>query len=80
MKRIFEQKEEKYYKNGEEKVYYRTTRVDKRESVNLVVQNLMNEEVKYLKHRSYVKNVSIQFPIIKENFKVDILNVTFQKI
>lgn len=38
---------------------------DKRESVNLVMQNLMNKEVKYLKHRSHVKNISVQSPIIK---------------
>ena len=66
---IFEQKEEKYYKNGEEKVYYRTTRVDKTESVNLAVQSVMNKEVKCLKHSSDVKNISTQFPIIKETFQ-----------
>ena len=42
-----------------------TARVDKRESLNLVVQNLMNKEVKYLKQRSYFRNISTQFPIIK---------------
>ena len=42
-----------------------TARADKRESLNLIVQNLMNKEVKYLKHRSYFRNISTQFPIIK---------------
>ena len=75
---IFEQKQEKYCKNGE-KVYYRTTRVDKRESVNLVVQNLMNKEAKYLKHRLHVKNISNQFPNIKETFQGRYIELDFSE-
>ena len=78
---IFEQREEKHFKNGEEKVYYRTARVDdERESVNLVVQHLMNPEVKYLKHKSHPKNRSRHFPIIKESFQGCMSNLIIQKI
>ena len=52
-----------------EKLYYRTARVGKRESANLVAQNLMNKEVKHLKHRSHFKNIPTQFAIIKETFQ-----------
>ena len=52
-----------------EKVYYRTARVGKRESVNFVAQNLMNKEVKHLKYRSHFKNIPTQFAIIKETFQ-----------
>ena len=43
---IFEQREGKYRKNWEEKVYYGTARVnDERESMNLVAQHLIIQEV-----------------------------------
>ena len=47
---IFEKKTETYIKDGIEKSYERTARVDKTDKVSKVVEQLINSGANYLRH------------------------------
>ena len=57
---------ETYIKNGEEKSYERTTRIDKSDKVSCIVQQLVDSGGSYLRHRKHVKNIATIFPKIRE--------------
>ena len=63
---LFEKKTETYIKNGEEKSYERTTRIDKSDKVSCIVQQLVDSGGSYLRHRKHVKNIATIFPKIRE--------------
>ena len=80
---LFEKKTETYIKNGEEKSYERTTRIDKSDKVSCIVQQLVDSGGSYLRHRKHVKNIATIFPKIRErerDKREDTLKSTFQKI
>ena len=76
---IFESKEETYFKDGIEKKYKRTTRVDKYVCVSAVVHQLFNRGKSYLIHRSHVKNISKVFPLMKELFNGRYIELDFSE-
>ena len=47
---LFEKKTESYIKNGEEKNYEQTTRIDKNDKVSSIVQQLRDSRDSYLRH------------------------------
>ena len=46
----------------------RTVRVDKKNKVSIIVDRLLQNSARYLKHRSYVYNVGRVLPILKDGF------------
>ena len=66
---VYERKIE-YYKGKDDKdvQYTRTARVDKKDKVSAIVGKLVQISQRYLKHRSYVDNVSRVLPMIKDGF------------
>ena len=63
---LFEKKTDTNIKNGEEKSYERTTRIDKSDKVSCIVQQLVDSGGSYLRHRKHVKNIATIFPKIRE--------------
>ena len=62
----YERNTESYKGKGGQDVHYtRTARVDKKEKLSVVVDNLLQISSSYLKHRSYVDNVNIVLPMLK---------------
>ena len=66
---LFEKKTETYIKNGEEKSYERTTRIDKSDKVSCIVQQLVDSGDNYLRHQKHVKNITIVLSKIRERHK-----------
>ena len=66
---LFEKKLETYIKNGEEKSYERTTRIDKSDKVSCIVQQLVDSGDRYLRHRKHVENIATVLPKIRERHK-----------
>ena len=58
------------YKGKDDKgvQYTRKPRVDKKDEVSAIVGKLVQISQRYLKHRSYVDNVSRVLPTIKDGF------------
>ena len=63
---LFEKKTETYIKNGEEKIYQRTTRINKSDKVSCIVQQLVDSSHSYLRHRKHVENIATVLPKIRE--------------
>ena len=76
---LFEKKTETYVKNGEEKSYDRTTRVDKTEKVSSIVETLLNSGPSYLKHRQHVKNTSTIIPKIRAHHNGKYIEMDFSE-
>ena len=66
---LFDKKTETYIKNGEEKSYERTTRIDKSDKVSCIVQQLVDSGDNYLRHQKHVKNITIVLSKIRERHK-----------
>ena len=66
---LFEKKTETYIKNGEEKSYERTTRIDKSDKVSCIVQQLVDSGDNYLRHQKHGKNITIVLSKIRERHK-----------
>ena len=66
-------------KNGQDVNYTRTARVDKKESLSVVVDTLLQISSRYLKHRSYVDNVNIVLPMLKEGFSGKYIELDFSE-
>ena len=64
-------------KNGKPTEYTRTARVDFCEPVSMLVEKLHGLGDKYLKHRTYVDNVSSIFPISKESYDGKYIKLDF---
>ena len=74
----YERKTESYKgKDGQDVHYTRTARVDKKEKLSVVVDNLLQISSCYLKHRSYVGNVNIVLPMLKEGFSGKCIELDF---
>ena len=72
---VYERKTECYKgKDGNDVQYTRTARVDKKEKVSELVNSLIKNTPRYLKHRSYVDNVNYVLPILKKNLLESILS------
>ena len=63
---LFGKKIETYVKNGEEKNYEWTSRIDKSDKVNNIVQQPVDSGDSYLRHREHVYNIATVLPKIKE--------------
>ena len=66
---LFEKKTETYIKNGEEKSFEQTTRIDKSDKVSCIVQQLVDSGDSYLRHRKHVENITTVLPKIRERHK-----------
>ena len=66
---LFDRKTETYIKNGEEKSYERTTRIDKSDKVSCIVQQLVDSGDNYLRHQKHVKNITTVLSKIRERHK-----------
>ena len=76
----YERKMESYKgKDGQDVHYTRTARVDKKEKLSVAVDNLLQISSRYLKHRSYVENVNIVFPMLKEGFSGKYIALDFSE-
>ena len=49
-------------------MYSRTARVDKIDKLSIIVDRLLQNSARYLKHRSYVDKVSRVLPMLKDRF------------
>ena len=63
---LFEKKTETYIKDGDFKIYQRTTRIDKSDKVSSIVQQLVDSSDSYLRHRKHVENIATVLPKIRE--------------
>eukprot|EP00111_Clytia_hemisphaerica_P011511 TCONS_00033794-protein len=63
-------------KNGNKIEYIRTTRVD---LVEPFVEKLREMGDNYLKHRTYVDNVSSVFPILRDNYEGVFIDLDFSQ-
>ena len=63
---LFEKKPETCIKNGEEKTYERTTRINESDKVSCIVQQLVDSDDSYLRHRKHVENIASVLPKIRE--------------
>ena len=70
-------KEECYVKNGKEVKHSRTARVQKKESVFEIVRRMVDTGQVYLRHRSHVENINRIFPVIKQSFKGNFIELDF---
>ena len=76
----YERKTESYKgKDGQDVHYTRTSRVDKKEKLSVVVDNLLQISSRYLKHRSYVNNVNVVLPMLKEGFSGNYIGLDFSE-
>ena len=76
----YERKTESYKgKDGQDVHYTRTARVDKKEKLSVVVDNLLQTSSPYLKYRSYVDNVHIVLPMLKEGFSGKYIELDFSE-
>ena len=72
-------KESYYAENGKSVEYTRTTRVDLCEPVCKLVQKLRDIGPKYLKHRTYVDNCAVAFPLLKETYEGKFIELDFSQ-
>ena len=56
-----------------------TAKVDKKEKLPVVEDNLLQIFSRYLKHRSYVDNVNIVLSMLKEGFSGKYIELDFSK-
>ena len=70
---------ETYIKNGEEKSYERTARIDKSDKVSCIVQQLVDSGDRYLRHRKHVENIATVLPKIRERHKVRYTEMDFSE-
>ena len=77
---VYERKIE-YYKGKDDKdvQYTRTARVDKKDKVSAIVGKLVQISQRYLKHRSYVDNLSRVLPMIKDGFSGKYIELDFSE-
>lgn len=66
-------------KNGKRIEYTRTARVDLEEPVAKIVEKLRECGNSYLKHRTYVDNVSSVFPLLKESYTGKYIELDFSQ-
>ena len=77
---VYERKIECYKgKDDKDAQYTRTARVDKKDKVSTIVGNLVQVAQIYLKHRSYVDNVSRALPMIKDGFSGKYIELDFSE-
>ena len=76
---IFGMKTETYVKNGIEKSYERTTRLDKKDKVSDIVEQLIKLGPPYLKHRQHVANVNTVIPKIRERHEGKYIELDFSE-
>ena len=74
---LFEKKTETYIKNGEEKSYERTIRIDRSDKVSYIVQQLVDSGDSYLRHRKHVENIATVLPKIRERHKGRYIEIEF---
>ena len=76
----YERKTESYKgKDGQGVHYTMTARVDKKEKISVVEDNLLQIFSHYLKHRSHVDNVNIVLPMLKEGFSGKYIEMDFSE-
>lgn len=66
-------------KQGNKVEYTRTTRVDMVKPLSTVFEKLRAMGDKYLKHRTYVDNVTSVFPILRENYEGAFIELDFSQ-
>ena len=66
-------------KDGQGVHYTMTARVDKKEKLSVVEDNLLQIFSRYLKHRSYVGNVNIVLSMLKEGFSGKYIELDFSE-
>ena len=72
--------EESYIgKEGKRIEYTRTTRTYHSEPVNKIVAKLSEAGDKYLKHRTYVDNCNVVFPLMKETYTGKFVRLDFSQ-
>ena len=76
---VFEKKTETYIKNGVEKSYERTTRIDKTDKVCDIVKQLVDSGPNYLKHRQHVNNINKVLPKIRERHAGKYIEMDFSE-
>ena len=77
---VYERKTECYKgKDGNDVKYTRTAKVDKKEKVFELVNSLLKNTPRYLKHRSYVDNVNYVLPILKKKFSGKYIELDFSE-
>ena len=77
---VYERKTECYKgNNGNDVQYTRTARFDKNEKVSELVNSLLKNSSRYLKHRPFGNNVNHVFPILKERFSEKYIELDFSE-
>ena len=76
---VFGKKTETYIKNGVEKSYERTTRVDKTHKVCEIVEQLVESGLSYLRHRQHVENINKVIPKIRERHEEKYIEMDFSE-
>ena len=76
---LFEKKTEIYIKNGEDKSYEQTTRIDKSWKVSCIVQQLVDSGDSYLRHWKHVENIATILPKIRERYKGRYIKMGFSE-
>ena len=66
-------------KNGERVEYTITARVDISELVHMLVPKLLGLSKTYLKHRTYVDNLTSVFPLLKESYTGKFIELDFSQ-
>ena len=76
----YERKIESYKgKDGNDVQYTRTARVDQKDKVSVLVTKILQNTARYLKHRSYVDNVSRVLPMLKDGFNGKYIELDFSE-
>ena len=76
----YERKTESFKgKDGQDVHYIRTARVDKKGKLSVVVDNLLQNSSRYLKHRSYVDMLILFYQCLMKDFQENIYNWIFQR-
>ena len=76
---LFEKKTESYIKNGEEKNYEQTTRIDKNDKVSSIVQQLRDSRDSYLRHWKHVEYIATALPKIRERHRGRYIEMDFSE-
>ena len=77
---VYERKIECYKGKDDKDVQYtRTARVDKKDKVSAIMGKLVQISQRYLKHRSYVDNLSRVLPMIKDGFSGKYIELDFSE-
>ena len=64
----FENKVESFTKNGKNREYSRTARIDKKGKICDIVEKLLQKSESYIRHRSHADYISEVFPLIRGAF------------